>query len=252
MRLEQLNSFSKYPSIPTWHAKDHRGRLSPELTAAPWPADDYVATEKIDGTNARILVRPNDYLIGSREAWLTAYGDRVPNQLPIGHVVVNALRAIAERVTHERTIPTHGVVLFLEVYGGTDKVLPCKSYGDDVGARLFDVMVFAKDEPAPATTPAELAAWRDNGGQRFLNETELHAWASEWGVPLVPRCPCPIPPVEHDAAVAFIEETVCVLTMENRIVARQGPAEGVVVRSRDRARIAKLRTEDYARTLRGK
>ena len=63
--LRLLNSLTKYPSIPTYHTLDPRdGGLTDPATVF---SGDVIATEKVDGTNSRLVLLPDgSYLIGSR------------------------------------------------------------------------------------------------------------------------------------------------------------------------------------------
>ena len=63
---QKLNSFTKYPSIPTLH-KMEKGVLTEEI-ADGFPFNEKMyATEKVDGTNVRILCYHDEMIIGSRE-----------------------------------------------------------------------------------------------------------------------------------------------------------------------------------------
>src|ERR1051326_571600 len=69
--LARLNSATQYPSILTYHALGERGRLTEDRTTdfSTVNPDDVEVTEKIDGTNARIIIPPRRMggaLIGSR------------------------------------------------------------------------------------------------------------------------------------------------------------------------------------------
>ena len=69
--FDALNSATKYPPIEMYHVLDERGTLTEDLTFGF--AGDVVFTEKVDGTNARIILLPGgDYIIGSREHLLYA------------------------------------------------------------------------------------------------------------------------------------------------------------------------------------
>lgn len=72
--LGGLNSLTKYPSIPTYHSLDpSNGNLLDDRVGFTAPV---IGTEKIDGTNARIISLPDgSYLLGSREELLYAKGD---------------------------------------------------------------------------------------------------------------------------------------------------------------------------------
>ena len=66
--LEKIDNFSKYPSIETLHVIGERGGVTDKLVNdESFPNDDIVVTEKIDGTNMRIICVGDDYLIGTRK-----------------------------------------------------------------------------------------------------------------------------------------------------------------------------------------
>jgi hypothetical protein len=242
--LRKLNSLTKYPSIPTHHKLDPRnGGLLEEPTVYEGPV---IGTEKVDGTNGRIILLPDcEWLIGSREDLLTASGDIVHNPA-LG--IVDTLRGVAQQAT---TIGAGGfdeiLVLFLEVYGS--KQLPAwKHYGSGQPAyRLFDI----------ASIPCELltweveriASWRQGGGQDFASETVLSDLAKLCGVELTPRLftmDGSDLPASVEGMRGFLEsyKTTTVATS-----GEPGLNEGVVLRSADRSVISKARFQDYDRTL---
>ena|SRR5688500_17145458 len=113
--LATLNSLTKYPSIPTYHPLGERGQLRDE---DPVTFDGVVdLTEKIDGTNARIIVLPDGTtVIGSREELLHARGDLVHSS----HLgIVDALaRLNLVRDAHlSQASPGLIRVIYGEVYG---------------------------------------------------------------------------------------------------------------------------------------
>src|ERR1043165_1712275 len=91
--LAAVNSMTKYPSIPTYHALDPRnGNLTDETVPFNGPV---FGTEKIDGANARIILLSDDtYLLGSREELLYAKGDLIENP---SQGIVTALKPVAEK-----------------------------------------------------------------------------------------------------------------------------------------------------------
>jgi hypothetical protein len=106
--LRQLNSATKYPSIPTYHLTE-RGELTAERVAFPGPV---LVTEKVDGTNARIILTPDgEFVIGSRENLLAARGDLIGDPA-MG--IVEHLRATAETFVAARSQVT---VFYGELYG---------------------------------------------------------------------------------------------------------------------------------------
>ena len=52
---QKINSLTKYPSILTLHKLGEKGRLTQELTT-DIQGEQLFATEKIDGTNAQLLI----------------------------------------------------------------------------------------------------------------------------------------------------------------------------------------------------
>ena len=72
--LALLNSMTKYPSIPTYHTLDPKnGALSEPASAFE---GDVIGTEKVDGTNSRIILTPDGrYLIcaGERSTSIALY-----------------------------------------------------------------------------------------------------------------------------------------------------------------------------------
>jgi hypothetical protein len=245
--LGTLNTLTKYPSIPTFHALDPAtGNLLDETV--PFTGE-IIGTEKVDGTNARIISLPDGtYLLGSREELLYAKGDLIGNPA-LG--IVAELRPVAERLgaVADDAIRVH----YLEVYGG--KVTGAsKHYTGDrrVGHRLFDVAVLADYDTLLQRPPAELSAWREAGGQTFLAEQALRAVAERDGLTLTQRLfavDAGELPTQHDKTREFLAEHLP-RTFSALDDGALGQPEGIVLRTADRASIAKARFQDYDRTLR--
>ena len=243
--LDTFNSLTKYPSIPTFHPLDPRGGglLEPPLDFE----GEVLLTEKVDGTNTRIAFTPDgDYVIGSRGELLHARGDRIHNPA-LG--IVDAVRDVAEHIARTRTFE-HVTVFFGEVFGG-NVTRASKQYTSEraVGFRLFDVLEVEDAEARLSLAPDALARWRESGGQRFVDESRLAAEAERAGVPLTPRLGrVTVLPQSIEEGLAFLQAHIP-RTHSALDEGAGGQPEGVVVRSLDRARIAKLRFADYARTL---
>ncbi len=251
MRIASLNSATKYPSILTYHALGEKGRLKPELVAEP-PAQPLEVYEKVDGTNARVIVSPDgDFYIGSREDLLYAKGDRIIN--PALNIVETLLPWVDELSRAWRKMSNGWGVFFGEVYGaniGSE----WKNYASTVrGFRVFDIIAF---ENVPAfmslisQTPDRVAAWRDTGGQVFLTTPQRAEICDEAGVPEVPTLS------QIAALPRTVQETydwLCEVCPKSKVVldGGLGEPEGVVVRTPGREFIAKIRFEDYCRTLFG-
>jgi RNA ligase len=245
--LAVLNSLTKYPSIPTHHQLDPKnGTLLDVPVVFPGTV---IGTEKVDGTNGRIVVLPDgNYVIGSREELLYARGDLIGNPA-LG--IVAALKPVAEALC--RAPSSTVAVFFLEVFGG--KVTAAsKQYTSALAtsARLFDCIDFTDFASHLTMEPARIASWRDSGGQRFLDEANLQGLAERHGLMLTPRL-FAVSGADLPASTAgmqsFLHErlpkTQCALD-----AAAGGKPEGIVLRSPDRSTITKARLEDYERTMR--
>lgn len=240
--LNKLNSMTKYPSIPTYHALGDKGALLEQTVSFD---GDIILTEKVNGTNSRIILLPDgNFVLGSREELLFARGDLIGNPA-LG--IVDALKGIADSLP----VASSGIVVaYLEVYGG--KVTAASSQytaKQSVGLRLFDVAVLTDTniEMLFAKPVQQLAAWRDNSGQVFLDEEHLSKAASYYGFELTPRiATIPFMPVSIQEAHEFLKET-CTQTLVALDEGACGRAEGIVARTTSRNAIAKLRFEDYER-----
>lgn len=247
--LARVNSATKYPSIPTYHALDPKnGSL---LEDQPTIFDKWViATEKLDGTNARIMVLNDCFIIGSRTELLTADGDLIQNP---AEGIVDAVYDIASQLEYHRLAPGNDnfIVFYGEVYGGR-ATRAWKTYGDGTaGFRLFDI---ARIPYEVLDWPREqIAAWRDNYGQAFIEAGEFATLAIT-----VPRVPVikVFKPDELPQDLQGMRNLLGELAPMTRAAVNQGAAdpmqraEGVIFRTFDRSTIVKARFEDYDRTLR--
>jgi hypothetical protein len=246
VNLKALNSLTKYPSIPTYHHLDPRnGGLIDETVPFAGPV---IGTEKVDGTNSRIIMLPGGgYLLGSREELLYARGDLIGNPA-LG--IVEHLKPVAERLTPVAE-GSPVTVFYLETYGGKIGG-QAKNYSTSgtVGWRLFDVSYLDADERLE--WPAErISAWRDNAGQAFAAETELAAEASKAGLTRTPRLftlDAADVPTDIEGMHAFLGKHLPG-TLAALDETAKGAAEGIVLRTPDRSVIAKARFQDYERTL---
>src|ERR1700735_5803566 len=76
--LGKLNSMTKYPSILTYHALGDKGVLQ-ETVQVPF-SGRIICTEKVDGTNTRLIFCPDgSALVGSREDLLWERRDMTGN-----------------------------------------------------------------------------------------------------------------------------------------------------------------------------
>lgn len=250
MDIARLNSATKYPSIMTYHELDG-GRLRENRLdfAQVDDEEDVVWTEKVDGTNGRIVMLPDgDYFIGKREELIYAKGDRIIRDRDLG--IVQTLKPLAEKLT---AMPIAGYIhtYFLEVYGGA--VGPAsRQYTEDrnlFGARLFDVAVA---NPDILDRPIDqISSWREHGGQVWQVEEKLQFLAKWSSTPLTPR----LGTVKGEGLPKTLEGTHEWLTsaLPSTQVAlsegARGQGEGIVLRTKDRSLIAKARFLDYEKAL---
>lgn len=244
--LRRLNSATKYPSIPTYHALGEKGRLLAEHVDLG--SETILLTEKVDGTNSRIILMPDGcYLIGSREELLHAQGDLIHNPA-MG--IVDALRPFAEQLPAELSSASNVVTtIYVETYGGK-MTAAAKQYTGErrIGFRLFDVSRVPVSQLDLAAE--QISTWRESGGQSFLSEAQLVEFARDASVELTPRIEClsPLPVAiseTHEWLKSHLASTQVALDKQ-----AGGKPEGLVVKTADRKRIAKIRFEDYQRNER--
>lgn len=251
INLKALNSLTKYPSIPTYHQLDPRnGSLTEKAITF---TGDVIGTEKVDGTNARIILLPPDdggYLLGSRENLLYANGDLIGDPA-LG--IVEHLRLVAEGLDWTLNMePDRIRVIYVELYGGKIGG-QAKQYSTagTVGYRMFDVATVDNVSELLSLPTERISGWRDSGGQDFADEQALEGFARVSGIGLVPR----LFSVPAAALPTDIESTRAMLGLHlpgTKVAlddSGKGAAEGIVLRTPNRSVIAKARFQDYERTL---
>jgi hypothetical protein len=246
--LGKLNSLTKYPSILTYHTLGDKGALQDAVQVTF--AGRVLGTEKVDGTNTRLIFCPDgSAVVGSREDLLWERRDLIGNPaMGIVAAVRDTVQGLYERVCR----PGRVAVYFVEVYGRNVGGAARQYTGEGrVGFRLFDVVLVEDCEELLGWPGERIASWREQGGQKYLDADGLAELARELGFESVPAL------FDLDAAglPTGLEQTYDFLLglgpSRCRLdEAAGGVPEGVVVRSPDRSRVAKLRREDYERTLR--
>jgi len=248
MNLRKLNSATKYPSIQTYHALGRKGRLTEEVQVG-FASETVHVSEKVDGTNTRIIVAPDGrFIVGSRNDLLWHSTDLLFNP---AQSIVEVLRPRVDGWLARGTmVPREGAlrVFYGESYGG--RITGASKNYSRAGAtdfRLFDVMELPEDalRTVLSWNVEEIAAWREGGGQPFWDSRSLESL----GLPLTPQLAIDGGvPMGHQAVLdwmtALLPQSLCTLDDTGL-----GGPEGLIVRNRDRSRIAKIRFQDYRRTL---
>src|SRR5258707_1015756 len=111
--LGKFNSLTKYPSILTYHTLGDKGVLQ-DLVQIPFTGR-VVGTEKVDGTNARLVFCPDgSVVVGSREDLLWERRDLIGNP-SMG--IVEAVRDAVRRLYEALCDPMCIAVYYVEVFG---------------------------------------------------------------------------------------------------------------------------------------
>jgi hypothetical protein len=249
---DKINTFTKYPSILTLHKLGDKGRLTPELTTDV-SGETMYGTEKIDGTNTRIVCYGFDYLFGSRENILYYFEDLYFDP---AQGIVDGLKSLEI----EKIIPVTDdfTVIYGEFYGGKVRS-NSKWYGQDkIGFRVFDVAVYSEEDLLilDKTLP-EISRWRETEtetgiiyGQNFITRDEIINLIPEFElVPLITTNFGQLGDYSHQNILQYLKTYIPITTVALSETAIK-KTEGLVLRTDDRSKIVKIRFEDYERTLR--
>lgn len=242
---DKLNTFTKYPSILTLHKLGPGEKLLNELTTLI-QGEELFGTEKIDGTNVRLISLGSDLIVGSRDNLLFYSNDIFYD--PIMNIVDN-LKALNIRVLGSECL----TVVYGEMYGGKISS-KSKHYGTDkIGFRVFDVVEY-KDLSILVKSREQISRWREHEtkqgivyGQNFLTRNEIKKRFPYFE--LVPEVKFELGDMSHTTVLEKLKEYIPSTNVALSENALKKP-EGVVLRNRDRTKIVKIRYEDYERTLR--
>lgn len=251
---EKLNTLTKYPSILTLHKLGKNKILLDELTT-PIRGEEMLATEKVDGTNIRLLFYDDERIVGTRENLFTfspSEFNHVPEHL---FSSIEYVRPFYEKQKwNQRFVTDKLTVLYGELYGGN--IGPnAKNYGTSkVGFRLFDVAVY-NDLSILELGRDKISKWREreteNGiiyGQKFLIRAEIKEQFPQFDlVPLIPELD--LGDFSHKSILEGMNKSLYATQVALELNNFLNP-EGIVLRNADRSKIVKLRFEDYERTLR--
>ena len=165
--LDKALTSSKYdyPSITPYHALGTRGGATDRVLAEFEPGETILWTRKLDGSNTKILLHNDiddlfDFLIGTREGWLYADGDRIWRK---DHGILDALfpdgwqpgwdAMVEEALDLVKTSKLFGgepdeecIVIYGETYGGKNDMRKSAAYGNRTLFTAFDVVLHAGDK----------------------------------------------------------------------------------------------------------
>ncbi len=263
--LDKFNSLTKYPSILTYHALGERGGMTESLcNDEAFPADTMLeATEKVDGTNTRILIIGDDYVIGSRTELIYAKGDRIINNVQINPTIkelANFLnrKDLTKIVGYNSNAPVM-LAVYGEIYGyniqeGSKVYIADSKECKEVKFRIFDIYALPLVDLKACLDKEQnfISHWREDGGQPWYTTTQIQEFCEAYNIdrtPVVKAFNSNEMPTEVNETYAFLKtfaDSRVMLTESNESANQKfGRSEGIVVRTPDRSFIRKLRFEDY-------
>lgn len=248
--IEKLNTMTKYPSILTYHELNKGGVRDALTKPEEMPGDDglIIISEKVDGTNYRIVTTCDDWYVGSRDRFTFAYGDRLCTDELAKTVFDTAVNLSGE-------IGTWGnlTVVYGEVYGYKIQK-PRYNKGDDRTREfaIFDIWQMPLDQAREILEKPidEIVAWREGNQQPWIRFKWLVNGIDTLGCDGVPPLTtCLFKELPKGAKETqewlkkFKQSKACFDGDETHGV--YGQSEGVVIRTSTRNWIRKLRFEDY-------
>lgn len=236
---DRLNSLTKYPSISNLHVFGDKGSITEEKNVVFENDEPVHVYEKIDGTNIRYITTGNDFVIGSREELIYAKGDRVKPKDYNVDLVIDTLKGIVKTTTDQL------YVIYAELFGGKYSAKSKVYHNGDTtkeGLRVFDVAGVVLN--GVYDYPLEkIASLRENNV------------LSVWFNPDLPK-DLSVPRLDVASGMVFntIESTYEYLKeiapkTQAALVPDSfaNPPEGIVIRNKDRSKIAKVKYQNYER-----
>lgn len=258
--LQRINTFTKYPSILTYHDLGDKGTLVNSLVEGKdFSNKDHVyITEKINGTNSRVVAITDsygvvrDYIIGSREDLLYAFQDRIINTT-LG--IVNTVNPFADRLVNcaeKRLEPDSIYCIYGETFGGA--INGGKQYTSKrtYGFRLFDFWTMPLNSAVDVLSLKidAISSWREHGGQPYKPVHALLDFCNGFcdHVPYLKQCSGDEIPTDMPQVYEWLSQFAQTKAVLDEDYQGDGRAEGVVVRTENRDLIRKLRFEEYEKT----
>lgn len=247
----KLNTITKYPSIFTYHELGKKGTVIEELTGQYYDcSDDEIleGTEKVDGSNTRIVICGQDYLIGTREEFIYAKGDRIQNDKQ--NILLNCIPIVERIVAENEFYKDELLVIYGENYG-KNIGSGYKNYANkEIGFRVFDMWSMEVDDVKVLLESDlnKLSTWREHGNQPYFDIDMLKEYCRTLKLEKTPV----LFSMKKKELPTSIEDMYKFLSQfkDTRVgLDCTGKSEGFVVRSGDRKYIKKIRFEEYEKTL---
>lgn len=253
---DKVNSLTKYPSIATYHKLQPDGyTLFNEINVHFGSMGAY-ASEKLNGTNTRLIFYKDSYVIGSREQLLYINSDLFYRN---DETIVENVKSIADKILVQRidnglNHKDNIVIVYGELFGGKIGNY-AKNYGKSVEFRVFDVVEIdnvKKKLKQPIENISHKREHEKDGqiiyGHDFLNMKKLQDFCNYFDLHSVPT----ISFYRPDDIAKCLESMKKVLPKTNCALdaTAQLKPEGIVVRNFEGDIRAKLRFENYYKTLR--
>ena len=256
--LDKVNSLTKYPSILTYH-EIYQGSVLETLTNnEQFPSDAILEmTEKVDGINSRMIYLDGDFILGERKKIVFAKDDRINNSSIISPMLYELSNFIQNGFDDKNEEKSMLTVIYGESYGYN--IASKKQYvinSNKRKYRVFDVIQMPIEEVHKilAMDISQIALWRDHMNQPFLDTAKLGDFCKNFAVdrtPIIKEIKGSEIPVDCRETFAWMQsfsksQSVLDIPTEDVIPNQKyARAEGVILRTKDRSMIRKLRFEDY-------
>ena len=263
--VDKINSLTEYPSILTYHKLGDKGSLLNELYEENrFKKDDILEiTEKIDGTNMRLILTNDDYLVATRSKIIHAKNDRIITD-PNVNVVVDSCDYLIKTFANDTTSDCV-LIVFGEAYGyniceGSN--VYCSI--DNITSRkfrVFDVRCIPciEFEKLLEKDIQDISRWKSYSNEYWYDYNVLDAFCEQFQLertPVLTRINEKDLPTGFDATYKWMKQfsnsqaVIGIPDDEVDYSPKFGKSEGVVIRNLDRSVVSKLRFEDCERTIR--
>lgn len=262
--FDKLNSLTEYPSILTYHKLGYKGSLLNEFYDENKfePDEPLEVTEKIDGTNMRLILTNSDYLVATRSNIVHAYGDRVITEIAV-KPVLDSCAYLIDNFFRDKLVDSVYVV-YGEVYGNNicegSKVYCAINDKFSRSFRVFDVRAFpcVELEKLLDQDIVDISRFKSYSNKYWYDADELDLFCAQYKLERTPelmRVKAKDLPVSVEDTYKWMQQfkesqaIIGVPEQGRQYNQKFGKAEGAVIRNLDRSKIVKLRFEDYERTL---